>query len=55
MAPPALAPMGIMNQMWAANDVSDRDAIRTALDEIGHADELGFSSVWIGEHHHVRP
>ena len=51
----AFAPMGIMNQMWAANDVSDRDAIRTALDEITHADELGFSSVWIGEHHHVRP
>jgi alkanesulfonate monooxygenase SsuD/methylene tetrahydromethanopterin reductase-like flavin-dependent oxidoreductase (luciferase family) len=47
--------MGIMNQMWAANDVSDRDAIRTALDEIGHADELGFNSIWIGEHHHVRP
>lgn len=50
-----LAPMGIMNQMWAANDVSDRDAIRTALDEIVHADELGFNSIWIGEHHHVRP
>ncbi|MCX5497786.1 LLM class flavin-dependent oxidoreductase [Kaistia dalseonensis] len=50
-----LAPMGIMNQMWAANDVSDRDAIRTALDEIICADELGFDSIWIGEHHHVRP
>lgn len=48
-------PMGIMNQMWAANDVSDREAIRTALEEIVHADALGFDSVWIGEHHHVRP
>ncbi|MCX5478214.1 LLM class flavin-dependent oxidoreductase [Kaistia geumhonensis] len=51
----ATVPMGIMNQMWAANDVSDRDAIRTAIDEIDHADRLGFDSVWIGEHHHVRP
>lgn len=55
MATGACAPMGIMNQMWAANDVSDRDAIRVALDEITHADAAGFDSVWIGEHHHVRP
>lgn len=48
-------PMGIMNQMWAAHDVSDREAIRIALEEIVHADALGFDSVWIGEHHHVRP
>jgi alkanesulfonate monooxygenase SsuD/methylene tetrahydromethanopterin reductase-like flavin-dependent oxidoreductase (luciferase family) len=48
-------PLGIMNQMWAANDVSDQAAIDTALAEIRLADELGFSSIWIGEHHGNRP
>ena len=51
----ALPPLGIMNQMWAASDVSDRAAIDTALEEIRLADELGFSSIWIGEHHGNRP
>jgi alkanesulfonate monooxygenase SsuD/methylene tetrahydromethanopterin reductase-like flavin-dependent oxidoreductase (luciferase family) len=48
-------PLGIMNQMWAAPDVSDEAAIATALEEIRVADDLGFSSVWIGEHHGNRP
>lgn len=47
-------PMGIMNQMWAATAVSDADAIDTAIDEICLADDLGFDSVWIGEHHGTR-
>ena len=46
--------IGIMCQMWAAHHVADRDAIRTAIEEICLADELGFNSIWIGEHHHVR-
>ena len=46
--------LGIFNQMWAATGVSDADAMRNAIAEICLADELGFSSVWIGEHHTVR-
>jgi alkanesulfonate monooxygenase SsuD/methylene tetrahydromethanopterin reductase-like flavin-dependent oxidoreductase (luciferase family) len=53
--PNAPPPLGIMNQMWAATEVSDREAIETALEEIRLADDLGFSSVWIGEHHGNRP
>ena len=48
-------PLGLMNQMWAAPEVSDREALDTALAEIRFADELGFSSIWIGEHHGARP
>jgi alkanesulfonate monooxygenase SsuD/methylene tetrahydromethanopterin reductase-like flavin-dependent oxidoreductase (luciferase family) len=47
--------LGIMNQMWAAPSTTDADAIRTAIEETLCAEELGFDSVWIGEHHHVKP
>lgn len=55
MTQDALPPLGIMNQMWAATGISDAEAIRTSLEEIALADELGFSSIWIGEHHGNRP
>jgi alkanesulfonate monooxygenase SsuD/methylene tetrahydromethanopterin reductase-like flavin-dependent oxidoreductase (luciferase family) len=45
------AQVGIFNQMWAAVGVSDREAVTTALEDIRHAEALGFASVWIGEHH----
>lgn len=51
----ASRPLGIMNQMWAATGVDDREALDTAIDEMRFADKLGFSSIWIGEHHGVRP
>jgi alkanesulfonate monooxygenase SsuD/methylene tetrahydromethanopterin reductase-like flavin-dependent oxidoreductase (luciferase family) len=47
--------LGIMNQMWAAHATSDAEAIATAIEETLLAEELGFDSVWIGEHHNVRP
>jgi alkanesulfonate monooxygenase SsuD/methylene tetrahydromethanopterin reductase-like flavin-dependent oxidoreductase (luciferase family) len=47
--------LGVMNQMWAAHGVADADAIRTAIEETLLAEELGFDSVWIGEHHNVKP
>jgi alkanesulfonate monooxygenase SsuD/methylene tetrahydromethanopterin reductase-like flavin-dependent oxidoreductase (luciferase family) len=53
--PQTRPPLGIMNQMWAASALSDEAAIRTALEEIEVADDLGFDSVWIGEHHGTRP
>ena len=46
--------LGIFNQMWAAASMSDAEAVRNAVDEICLADELGFSSVWVGEHHTIR-
>ncbi len=51
----SLPPLGIMNQMWAAASVSDEEAIATALEEIRIAEDLGFDSLWIGEHHGTRP
>lgn len=47
--------LGLMNQMWAQPAIGDREFIRTAIDEIRLADELGYDSVWIGEHHLVKP
>jgi alkanesulfonate monooxygenase SsuD/methylene tetrahydromethanopterin reductase-like flavin-dependent oxidoreductase (luciferase family) len=49
-----LPPLGIFNQMWAAPGRSDSETIRDAIEEITLADELGFTSVWIGEHHTLR-
>jgi len=37
--------------MWATTDISDRQTITTALDDIRHAEAHGFASIWIGEHH----
>ena len=47
--------LGLLNQMWAEATLSDREVLRTALDEIRFADQTGYDSVWIGEHHLVRP
>jgi alkanesulfonate monooxygenase SsuD/methylene tetrahydromethanopterin reductase-like flavin-dependent oxidoreductase (luciferase family) len=44
-------PIGIFNQMWATVGVSDHETVTTALEDIRHAEALGFASVWIGEHH----
>jgi alkanesulfonate monooxygenase SsuD/methylene tetrahydromethanopterin reductase-like flavin-dependent oxidoreductase (luciferase family) len=40
--------------MWAPPGVRDGDLVRDAMREILLAEALGFSSVWIGEHHLVR-
>lgn len=45
---------GLMDQGWAAAETSDAETVKASLDTIKVADELGFDSVWIGEHHHVR-
>lgn len=46
---------GVMDQGWAAAETSDAETAQASLATIRLADELGFDSAWIGEHHHVRP
>lgn len=49
-----LPKFGLMDQGWADQQTSDADAIAESLVTLRLADELGFDSSWIGEHHHVR-
>ena len=42
---------GIMNLFPVAEGTSDHQVLRDTLDEIQLADELGFDSVWLAEHH----
>lgn len=46
---------GVMDQGWAAPEVSDAEAAKAVVACIRLADELGFDSAWVGEHHHRRP
>lgn len=45
---------GLMDQGWAAAETSDMEQAAISLANIRLADELGFDSTWIGEHHHKR-
>jgi len=49
-----LPKFGLMDQGWADQQTADADAIAQSLATLRLADELGFNSSWIGEHHHVR-
>jgi alkanesulfonate monooxygenase SsuD/methylene tetrahydromethanopterin reductase-like flavin-dependent oxidoreductase (luciferase family) len=42
---------GIMNLFPVSDGNSDHQVLRETLDEIELADELGFDSVWLAEHH----
>jgi alkanesulfonate monooxygenase SsuD/methylene tetrahydromethanopterin reductase-like flavin-dependent oxidoreductase (luciferase family) len=42
---------GIMNLFPVADGASDHQVLRDTLEEIQLADELGFDSVWLAEHH----
>lgn len=42
---------GIMNLFPVSEGSSDHQVLRDTLDEIQLADELGFDSVWLAEHH----
>jgi alkanesulfonate monooxygenase SsuD/methylene tetrahydromethanopterin reductase-like flavin-dependent oxidoreductase (luciferase family) len=44
-----------MHQMWAPQGTADADFFSATTQDIVLADELGFDSVWIAEHHYVRP
>lgn len=45
---------GIMNLFPFADEKSPDQIFRETLDEIAFAEELGFESVWLGEHHFSR-
>jgi alkanesulfonate monooxygenase SsuD/methylene tetrahydromethanopterin reductase-like flavin-dependent oxidoreductase (luciferase family) len=47
-------PFGVMHQMWAMRSMSDADFLRETAEDIVLADQLGYDSVWIAEHHYVR-
>lgn len=53
--PVATSPVGIMHQMWALAGQSDADFLRDTVEDVQLADELGFHSIWLAEHHYVRP
>ncbi|MFI7026860.1 LLM class flavin-dependent oxidoreductase [Micromonospora sp. NPDC049900] len=42
---------GIMNLFPVSDGTSDHQVLRETLDEIQLADELGFDSIWLAEHH----
>ncbi|ACY98255.1 MULTISPECIES: LLM class flavin-dependent oxidoreductase [Thermomonospora] len=42
---------GIMNLFPVAEGTSDHEVLRETLEEIELADQLGFDSVWLAEHH----
>lgn len=46
-----MRPMGIFNQMWGRAGTPDATILQTAIQEMVLAEQLGFSSIWIGEHH----
>jgi alkanesulfonate monooxygenase SsuD/methylene tetrahydromethanopterin reductase-like flavin-dependent oxidoreductase (luciferase family) len=55
--PPAVSPygpIGLMHQMWAMRDTTDVQFFKETTEDVVVADELGFDSVWIAEHHYVR-
>jgi alkanesulfonate monooxygenase SsuD/methylene tetrahydromethanopterin reductase-like flavin-dependent oxidoreductase (luciferase family) len=43
-----------MHQMWALSDERDAMFFRATIEDIVLADQLGFDSVWVAEHHYVR-
>jgi alkanesulfonate monooxygenase SsuD/methylene tetrahydromethanopterin reductase-like flavin-dependent oxidoreductase (luciferase family) len=50
----AAQPFGLMHQMWALAETSDADFLRDTISHVRLADELGYDSVWLAEHHYVR-
>jgi alkanesulfonate monooxygenase SsuD/methylene tetrahydromethanopterin reductase-like flavin-dependent oxidoreductase (luciferase family) len=44
-------PLGIFNQIWGRPSVPDAPVVQAAIEESVLAESLGFSSIWIGEHH----
>jgi alkanesulfonate monooxygenase SsuD/methylene tetrahydromethanopterin reductase-like flavin-dependent oxidoreductase (luciferase family) len=47
-------PIGLMHQMWAMRATTDAQFFKETTEDVMVADELGFDSVWIAEHHYVR-
>ncbi|OLT18667.1 hypothetical protein BJF78_00755 [Pseudonocardia sp. CNS-139] len=47
--------IGLLYQMWELPSVTTSDVVDRCTEEFALAADLGYSSVWIGEHHFVRP
>lgn len=47
-------PVGLLYQMWEVREEATADLVRRAYDEFAYAEELGYDSVWVGEHHNVQ-
>lgn len=48
------APVGLLYQMWEVREEATADLVRRAYEEFAFAEELGYDSVWVGEHHNVQ-
>ncbi len=46
--------LGLFHQMWAHAALSDAEFFAQAIADVRWADELGFDSFWMGEHHLLR-
>ncbi|MEN9225257.1 MAG: LLM class flavin-dependent oxidoreductase [Thermostichus sp. HHBFW_bins_43] len=46
--------IGLFHQMWAHAALSDAEFFAQAIADVRWADELGFDSFWMGEHHLLR-
>jgi alkanesulfonate monooxygenase SsuD/methylene tetrahydromethanopterin reductase-like flavin-dependent oxidoreductase (luciferase family) len=52
---PAGRPFGLMHQMWQLPDDSAARFFAQTVEDVAYADQLGFDSVWLAEHHYARP
>ena len=48
-------PFGLMHQMWQLPGDSAARFFAETVEDVAYADELGFDSVWLAEHHYARP
>ena len=51
---PVQAGVGIVNQVWAMAEREDGSCLKDAVADAILADELGYRSIWFGEHHKSR-
>jgi alkanesulfonate monooxygenase SsuD/methylene tetrahydromethanopterin reductase-like flavin-dependent oxidoreductase (luciferase family) len=51
----ATRPFGLMHQMWQLPDDSAARFFAETVEDVAYADQLGFDSVWLAEHHYGRP
>lgn len=49
-----ITPIGLFHQLWAPRGVSDRHLLLQVIQDVQWAEELGYISCWLGEHHGVR-
>lgn len=50
-----MSAVGLLHQMWELQDADESAFYGRVVGEARAADELGFASMWIGEHHYRQP